>query len=92
MPYILDKQDLANIMHEVIVGDAVDDDDQYMELIQDIMFVVTKHFGGVVGHVEANPDQQDAALVYIDRDDTIPEGATIYDKYDSDSDEEDTPE
>lgn len=87
MGYTLNKKDLVDILHECIVGDLIDDDDQYMEFVVGIAAIVSQHFGGDI-KVETNPDHQDEKLLFIERNSQCPaeEGGTIYDKYDPDSD------
>ena len=86
MAYVLTKKDLRDLLHECIVGDAIDDDDQFVDFINGIMGVVSKHWGGNF-EVESDPNLQDEHLVFVTRDDNNPEGPTIYDDYDPDSDE-----
>jgi hypothetical protein len=85
MAWIIDAENLGDLLYGCIVGDTIGDDDQYIDFIDGIMAVVTNHFGGDF-EVEYSDD---SLLVHITRNDEIPasEGGTIYDEYDPECEE-----
>lgn len=86
MAKILTDKELLDIVRRAIEHDDIDDRDQYSAFISRLAEVVVDHFGGEVGGVSFDPDDDLGTTVAIHWDDSVPEGGGIYALYDTEAD------
>lgn len=85
--------ELLDIVRRAVEENEIDDADQYRKFVEGLASLVTDHFGGRVGIVSL-PDEiemSDEAILPADKrimvairgDENIPEGANVYERYDT---------
>jgi hypothetical protein len=82
MAKILTKEELSQLVKKAIEGDLIDCEDQYNEFLQDVAFMVSKHFGGTVRNVEA--DNELGGSVSFEIDENVPSCGGVFREYDKD--------
>ena len=76
---VLNLDEMAGIIKDSV--NHIDDADQMLRFAEEIAFVITEHFGGVIFAV----NEAEYPLVHIQADECIPEDGGIYANYDKDT-------
>ena len=83
MSKILTDKEMLDIIRRTVIGNEIDDSDQYLQFMEDLGDVIVKHFGGKRGTADFQEGDDDFYLAF-NISEEVPEDGGIYKEYDTD--------
>ena len=82
---IITDVEMAQIIHDAVNKDLIDDSDQYRHFLGDLGILIADHFGGFCGNVHA-PEPEDTSrwACAFHHNECVPDNGGVYAKYDPD--------
>ena len=84
---IVTDKELTEIVHQIVYGDEIDDQDDYFKFIEALAGVICDFCGGKAGTAGYDEDmipEGSAYCIAIHHTEEVPEGGGIWAKYDAD--------
>lgn len=84
MSKVIRDAELAAMVHNVVRGDVIDDQEGYLNFLEDLGKVVAKYCGGEVVAKSHSPDDGLGACVHFAWNESVPEDGGVFRDFDTD--------